>query len=80
MPKLKIGGASCQCGGCDKYFKSEAGFNRHRIDDKLAEYGRRCMDTTEMVNRGMSTNEGGFWITAKMPDSVVSSRSKAFPG
>ena len=50
-------GNRCQCSACNKIFRSEAGFNKHRKNS-------RCLTTREMENKGMVlSNE--IWITAK---------------
>lgn len=57
-------GDRCQCAACDEYFNSTFAFDKHRIG-KHGE-SRRCMDVNTMLEKGMSKNKGGFWITAAM--------------
>lgn len=53
-----------QCGGCSEYFNSVGAFEKHRV----GKYGeqRRCLTPEEMMQKGMSKNDAGFWIGEKM--------------
>lgn len=66
---MKLNGDRNQCQGCKEYFNSTFAFEKHRS----GEHGknRRCLSTDEMLAKGMDKNEAGFWISAKMPDSVL---------
>lgn len=57
-PRLPIGSGRCQCGGCDLYFGSVAGFDKHRRDG-------RCLTVEQMLERGMVVNEKGYWLTER---------------
>ena len=50
-----------QCQGCHEYFNSNKAFDKHRT----GEFGkdRRCRTPEEMLEKGMSLNKAGFWIT-----------------
>lgn len=62
-PKLPVGSNRCQCGACALYFGSVAGFTMHRIEG-------RCLSTDEMLARGMSVNEKGYWVTQAWSEQV----------
>jgi len=66
---MKLTGDRNQCQGCKEYFNSTFAFDKHRT----GEYGkdRRCLSTSEMLEKGMDKNNAGFWISAKMPDSAI---------
>jgi hypothetical protein len=51
----------CLCQPCGEYFNSLKGFDRHRVG--AYPNSRRCLTQPEMVNRGMTINAAGFWIT-----------------
>jgi len=52
----------CMCSGCGKFFNSEAAFDMHRIDVPAPKY-RRCLKGHEMLEKGMSVNKKGRWVT-----------------
>ena len=56
-----LSGQRNQCQGCFEYFNSNKAFEKHRT----GEYGksRRCRTPEEMLEKGMSLNKAGFWIT-----------------
>ena len=58
---MKLTNSRNQCGGCRQYFNSNTAFDKHRT----GEHGvnRRCMTKEEMVDKGMSINPQGFWIS-----------------
>ena len=60
-PKLPVGTAYCQCGNCQRYFKSPTGFDLHRTGDQER---RRCLSIPAMRKAGMSQNKRGYWVTA----------------
>ena len=62
-----------QCQGCKEYFNSTGAFEGHRH----GKFGvdRRCRTPEEMIERGYSKNKDGFWITCKMPTSLIESVS-----
>lgn len=62
-----------QCQGCKEYFNSTGAFEGHRT----GKFGvdRRCRTPDEMIARGYSKNKDGFWITCKMPTSLIESVS-----
>lgn len=63
-PRIRrsLSGDNNQCTKCHKFFKSGAGFTKHRT----GEFGvdRRCMTTEEMLAIGMGLNARDFWVTA----------------
>ena len=67
---MKLSGDRNQCQGCKGYFNSSFAFDKHR----RGEHGidRRCLTGSEMRAKGMDTNAAGFWISAAMPEAVVS--------
>ena len=64
MTTLKVGKRRNQCSGCKVFFNSVTAFDKHRTGD----YGvnRRCMTVEEMIAKGMSVNEAGYWIGSSM--------------
>lgn len=69
---MKLTGDRCQCPACDEYFNSTAAFDKHR----RGEHGvnRHCLTPETMLERGMSKNKTGFWITSAMPPEKVKTR------
>lgn len=61
MNALRLTGNRCECPSCSGYFNSVKAFDRHRVGNYPS--SRRCLTLTEMVNRGMTVNPAGFWIT-----------------
>lgn len=47
---MKLTGQRCQCTKCEKVFKSEFGFNKHRAGQHGV--NRHCLSTEEMLARG----------------------------
>ena len=66
---IPIGSSRCMCPACGLFFRSSTGFDKHRIDDPKGKDGRRCLNTTEMLEKGMVQTDSGHWVTEKM-DSV----------
>lgn len=66
---MKLTGDRNQCQGCKEYFNSGFAFDKHRTGDFGKD--RRCRTTNEMLERGMSKNEAGFWISSAMPESAL---------
>ena len=64
---MKLTGQKNQCRGCSQYFNSNYAFDKHRTGEYG--HGRRCLTTDEMIDKGMSLNANGFWITAQMRDA-----------
>lgn len=65
MSALRLTGRRCQCAACGDYFNSTSTFDRHRVgyfDSAEHEGSRRCLHALEMLSRGWSRNEAGFWI------------------
>jgi len=60
---MKLTGNRNQCQTCKQYFNSNKGFEWHRTGEHGVD--RRCMTVDEMLERGMSLNKAGFWITEK---------------
>lgn len=64
--RRKLTGARCRCGACGFYFNSIGAFDRHRAGPPT---NRRCLSPAEMVARGMTTNDTGFWVRSRMTDA-----------
>jgi hypothetical protein len=61
---LKVGKSRNQCSGCLTFFNSLRAFEKHRTGKHGVD--RRCMTPDEMLAKGMSINEAGYWIASKM--------------
>ena len=48
----------CRCGACARTFKSLSVFDGHRVG---AYADRRCLDDTQLVERGFSLDARGRW-------------------
>ena len=68
---MKLSGRKCQCPTCKEYFKSEAGFDKHRVGS-FENDTRRCMTREEMEKKKMMLSDG-FWIVAKNSFHKISS-------
>jgi hypothetical protein len=66
---MKLTGDRNQCQGCKEYFNSTHAFDKHRA----GEHGinRHCLDTAEMLAKGMFMGQDGFWRGSAMPDNVL---------
>ena len=62
---MKLSGDRCQCIGCGEYFNSTYAFDMHRIGDHKVK--RECMTPDMMLEKAMTTNEAGYWISKAMP-------------
>lgn len=62
---MKLTGRRNQCPTCGEYFKSDAGFYKHRTGTFLPNT-RRCMTVEEMRSAGM-VKRGDCWVSAAMP-------------
>lgn len=62
-PKLPPGTNYCRCGACDLYFKSPSAFDMHRVDGA-------CLSEAEMVAKGMSLNERGYYVTQAWSEQI----------
>jgi hypothetical protein len=60
---LTSGTRRCQCPTCGEYFRSESGFDRHRVGS--FETGRRCLTQEEMLERGLVRDERGLWVRGR---------------
>jgi hypothetical protein len=58
------------CVACQKTFKSEYTFDKHRSGDHAGRT-RRCLSTEEMQAKGMLQNERGWWISSAYDHSIV---------
>ena len=56
-----------QCPSCEKFFNSNASFDKHRTGT-FEPPTRRCMTTEEMISKKMDINKAEFWITEKRPE------------
>jgi hypothetical protein len=50
-----------QCAGCGEYFNSNYAFDKHRTGKHGVD--RRCRTKEEMLDKGMSVNYWGFWVS-----------------
>lgn len=77
-PDKLLTGNRCLCRECGEYFNSAWGFTEHRVGG-WGNHGhdRRCLTVDEMLKRGWSLNEAGFWITSKSPYRGGSARAGA---
>jgi hypothetical protein len=67
-------GNRCQCPSCGDWFNSTSTFDRHRIgpfETAQSAGARRCLTVAEMIDRGWSRNEAGFWIERRRKASTV---------
>lgn len=66
---LRLAGDRCRCVACGELFNSVHAFDAHRF----GRFGldRRCLTPLEMRGRGMSTNDAGYWITARRPTASL---------
>ncbi len=62
MPELKVGSDVCKCGACHKHFSSTFAFDRHRTGSHSGQT-RRCLNTDEMLSKGMGLNAHGRWVS-----------------
>ncbi|WP_143277350.1 hypothetical protein [Bordetella genomosp. 9] len=72
---MNLTGDRNQCQGCKEYFNSSFAFDKHRT----GEFGkdRRCMTVNEMQTKGMCKNAAGFWVSASMPEKVLTEKVAA---
>ena len=61
----KLAGKKCFCATCGLYFKSDAGFDKHRTGS-FEKGTRRCRTTEEMLKVKMIEKDG-WWSTGAMP-------------
>lgn len=69
----KLTGQQNQCPTCGRFFRSIAGFERHRTG-KIGAGTRRCMTEAEMLTAGMGQNAGGWWVASVMTDEQKARR------
>lgn len=62
---MKLRGDRNRCTGCGLYFNSTAAFDKHRVGPYSKD--RRCLTTTEMLEKGMAQNTQGFWVGSRRP-------------
>ncbi len=70
MPELGISTNHCECTGCGEFFNSAYAFEKHQIwgkPDGQGNQAMRCLTPAQMVAKGWSRNEGGWWITSARP-------------
>jgi hypothetical protein len=60
----------CMCPACGLFFKSSAGFDKHRVG-KHDPDERRCLTIEEMKGIGMDTNKSGHWVTELMDSEAL---------
>ena len=58
----RLTGSRCLCRTCEQSFNSTAAFDMHRTGPV---YDRKCLTPEQMRERGMSTNNSGFWVTKR---------------
>jgi hypothetical protein len=57
---MNLTGQRNQCPTCGEYFNSNTAFDKHRSGPFT---DRRCISAQEMMDKGMSLNASGFWIS-----------------
>ena len=72
----KLTGQRSLCAACRETFRSVAGFDRHRVGKHGVD--RRCRTVAEMLDKGMSRNAAGDWITGTRPPAPRPRRRVAF--
>jgi hypothetical protein len=78
---MKLSGNRCRCHHCGEYFNSLRGFDRHRTGTfKERGVHRRCLSVAELVARGWSKNEDGFWITETFEQRLARAAARRDPG
>jgi len=61
--ELPLTGDRNQCRGCTEYFNGMGAFDMHRR-------GGKCLTRKEMIKRGMSMINGGYWVTRAMDSNA----------
>jgi hypothetical protein len=56
------------CGACGRIFSSISSFDKHRVG-RFEPMERRCLTEPEMLQRGMTKNEKGWWTTGEFDAS-----------
>ena len=77
MTRRRLTRSRCLCRGCNEYFNSDHAFDRHRAWDSPTV--RRCLTNEEMVEKGMSVNASGFWITEPRRKHRVKAATSRIP-
>jgi len=67
--ELPLTGDRNQCRGCTEYFNGMGAFDMHRR-------GGKCLTRSEMLKRGMSMINGGYWVIEVMDSKAKTRRSK----
>jgi hypothetical protein len=66
---IRLTGSRNQCPTCGELFNSVSAFDRHRRGS-YQKRTRHCLTPEEMTAKGMTKNEGGFWVTEKRKPSA----------
>lgn len=64
----KLTGDQNQCCQCGDWFNSSSSFAAHRRGD--FENMRKCLDTSEMIGKGMVRNADYWWMLGTMVPNV----------
>lgn len=62
---LPPGSATCFCNRCGDYFASVYPFDLHLVGEAT---DLRCLTEVEMLERGMSRNVRGHWVSRAMTE------------
>ena len=67
--------SQCECTACGEIFRSETGFDKHRIGKyTIPNTTRKCLTKRQMINRGMIKKDG-VWLTSLMKHNPYSKPS-----
>jgi hypothetical protein len=66
---ITLRGDRNQCTCCGKLFNSTHAFDKHRTGDMS---NRRCLNTWEMLSKGMVEGPDAFWRGSAMPTEMHS--------
>lgn len=64
------------CGACGRIFSSVSSFDKHRVG-KFEPMERRCLSEQEMLDKGMTKNDKGWWTTGGTVDASWFTGNKA---
>jgi hypothetical protein len=70
---------SSKCGACGKEFRSDSGFDFHRVGQHGVKEGpnrRRCMGNIELRAAGYEPNDKGIWRKALTEEERAAMQSR----
>jgi hypothetical protein len=56
-----------KCQSCGRTFVDALAFEKHRVGIYRGLPGRTCRTEKDMLKVGMTTNDGGLWVTLRRP-------------